>query len=153
MCYNNIVVGTRMVRVIKGGIFMRYPTLHTQNLIDNFFNDSRFSNFSYGSDIDIYREDDNYVIEVDLPGFDKEDIEIEFKKDVLTLRASFNESVEDTTDKNYVYRSRTTRNFFKQIRFEEVDGNDIDASYENGVLRVKLPVKVKEETVKRIEVR
>ncbi len=93
------------------------------------------------------------MIEVDLPGFDKEDIEIEFKKDVLTLRASFNESVEDTTDKNYVYRSRTTRNFFKQIRFEEVDGNDIDASYENGVLRVKLPVKVKEETVKRIEVR
>lgn len=130
---------------------MRYPALNTSSLIENFFNDDWFS---YGSNIDIYREADRYVVEVDLPGFDKEDIEIEFKGDVLTVKAELNEELEDTSNKNYYYRSRSKKSFNKQIRFKEVDEDSISAEYENGVLHIELPTKVKEEDmIKRIEVK
>jgi len=130
---------------------VRYPTLNTSSLIESFFNDDWFS---YGSNIDIYREADRYVVEVDLPGFDKEDIEIEFKGDVLSVKAELNEELEDTSNKNYYYRSRSKRSFNKQIRFKEVDEDSISADYENGVLHIELPTKVKEEDmIKRIEVK
>lgn len=132
---------------------MKYPTVRRQNLIDSFFNDDLFNNFTYGSDIDIYREENQYVVEADLPGFDKEDIEIEFKGDVLSIKAQIDETVEDSSNKNYFYRSRSSRHFEKQVRFKDVDGENIGASYENGVLKVTLPAKLKEEdAVKRIEV-
>ena len=111
---------------------MRHPAIRRRNLVDSFFNDDLFTNFSYGSDIDIYREDSNYVVEADLPGFTKED---------------------DTSNKNYFYRSRRSTHFEKQVRFKDVDGENINASYENGVLKVTLPTKVNEEDmVKRISV-
>ncbi|HLV50031.1 MAG TPA: Hsp20/alpha crystallin family protein, partial [Erysipelothrix sp.] len=111
------------------------------------------TNFSYGSDIDIYREDSNYVVEADLPGFTKEDIDIQFKGDILSISASLNEEEEDTSNKNYFYRSRRSTHFEKQIRFKDVDGENINASYDNGVLKVTLPTKVNEEDmVKRISV-
>lgn len=132
---------------------MRHPAIRRRNLVDSFFNDDLFTNFSYGSDIDIYREDSNYVVEADLPGFTKEDIDIQFKGDILSISASLNEEEEDTSNKNYFYRSRRSTHFEKQVRFKDVDGENINASYENGVLKVTLPTKVNEEDmVKRISV-
>lgn len=132
---------------------MRHPAIRRRNLMDSFFNDDLFTNFSYGSDIDIYREDSNYVVEADLPGFTKEDIDIQFKGDILSISASLNEEEEDTSNKNYFYRSRRSTHFEKQIRFKDVDGENINASYDNGVLKVTLPTKVNEEDmVKRISV-
>ena len=133
---------------------MRHPAIRRRNLVDSFFNDDLFTNFSYGSDIDIYREDSNYVVEADLPGFAKEDIDIQFKGDILSISASLNEEEEDTSNKNYFYRSRRSTHFEKQVRFKDVDGENINASYENGVLKVTLPTKVNEEDmVKRISVK
>ena len=132
---------------------MRHPAIRRRNLVDSFFHDALFTNFSYGSDIDIYREDSNYVVEADLPGFTKEDIDIQFKGDILSISASLNEEEEDTSNKNYFYRSRRSTHFEKQVRFKDVDGENINASYENGVLKVTLPTKVNEEDmVKRISV-
>lgn len=132
---------------------MRHPAIRRRSLMDSFFNDDLFNNFSYGSDIDIYREDSDYVVEADLPGFTKEDIDIQFKGDVLSISASSNEVEEDTSNKNYFYRSRRSSHFEKQIRFKDVDGENINASYENGVLKVILPTKINEEDmVKRISV-
>lgn len=133
---------------------MRHPAIRRRNLVDSFFNDDLFTNFSYGSDIDIYREDSNYVVEADLPGFTKEDIDVQFKGDILSISASLNEEEEDTSNKNYFYRSRRSTHFEKQVRFKDVDGENINASYENGVLKVTLPTKVNEEDmVKRISVK
>lgn len=114
--------------------------MRTQNLVDSFFNDDFFNRYTYGNDIDIYQEDGKYVVEADLPGFSKDDIKIEFKNDLLTIDAILNETVEDTSNKNYYYRSRSTRRFNKSIRFSKIDGDQIMASYDNGVLKVALPL-------------
>lgn len=119
---------------------MKNQLIRTQNLVDSFFNDDFFNRYTYGNDIDIYQEDDKYIVEADLPGFSKDDIKIEFKNDVLTIDAELNETVEDTSNKNYYYRSRSTRSFNKSIRFSKIDGDQIMASYDNGVLKVALPL-------------
>lgn len=133
---------------------MRNQLIRGQNLLDSFFGDGMLERFTYGSNIDIYREDNRYVVEADIPGFNKEDIHVEFNGDVLTLSAEVNEEVEDTSKKNYYYRSRSTRSFTRQIRFNDVDPSGIEAKYENGVLKVTLPTRKEEVPVtNRIEVK
>lgn len=122
--------------------------------MNTFLNDDALARFSYGSNIDIYKDGTNYVVVADLPGFDREDIDIDFKGDLLTLRAERNEESEDTSDKNYYYRTRSSRSMNKQIRFADVDVKNIDASYENGVLKVILPVLSEDaENTRKIEVK
>lgn len=130
---------------------MKNQLTRSQNIWESFLNDEMFG---YGTDIDIYHEGANFIVEADLPGFNKEDIEIDFKGDILTLKAEHNEVSEDSGTKNYYYRSRTSKKFYKQIRFADVDATDISASYDNGVLKVSLPTKIEEEVVNsRIEVK
>ncbi|AMC93064.1 hypothetical protein AOC36_03450 [Erysipelothrix larvae] len=129
-------------------------TRRPQNLIESFFNDDVFSNFTYGKDIDIYRKDNAFVVEADIPGFDKEDISLDFKGDILTISAERNEEVEDTSKKNYYYRSRQVKRFNRQIRFSDVNAHEINASYDNGVLKITLPI-IHQETAdtRKIEVK
>lgn len=130
---------------------MRNQLTRRQNLLDSFFNEDMFT---YGKDIDIYHEDDKFMVEVDMPGFDKEDIVVEFKGDVLSIDAKMSDEVEDTSNKNYYYRSRSSKSYSRQIRFNNVDSEKVDAAYDNGVLKVTLPTKDKEtENVNRIDVK
>lgn len=130
---------------------MRNQLTRRQSLLDSFFNEDMFT---YGKDIDIYHEDDKFMVEVDMPGFDKEDIVVEFKGDVLSIDAKMSDEVEDTSNKNYYYRSRSSKSYSRQIRFNNVDSEKVDAAYDNGVLKVTLPTKDKEtENVNRIDVK
>ena len=130
---------------------MRNQLARRQNFLDSFFNDEMFT---YGKDIDIYHEDDKFVVEVDMPGFNKDDIVVEFKGDVLSINAKHDEEVEDTTRKNYYYRSRSTKSYNKQIRFNNVDNALVDAAYDDGVLKVILPTKTEEaDEISRISVK
>lgn len=130
---------------------MRNQIARRQNLLDTLFNDDLFT---YGKDIDIYHENNQYIVEADMPGFSKEDIVVEFKGDVLSINASLDEEVEDTSEKNYYYRSRKTKTFNRQIRFNNVNADGVDAQYDQGVLKVVLPLKEKEsDNINRIEVK
>ena len=132
---------------MKNNLVRRYGGL------DSFFDDDMFNRFSYGSDIDIYKENDSYFVVADIPGFNKDEIEVEFKGDILSIKAEHNEETEDTSDKNYFYRSRSSRQFFKQVRFSDVSGDNVEANYENGVLKIALPLADKNDAVNRIEVK
>ncbi len=121
-------------------------------LLDSFFNDDFFGR-SYGSHLDVYHENGNIVVEADMPGFKKEEIELRFENDLLTLRAQHKE---DNTDENktYIYRSRSQSTFTRQIRLADIDPTKIDASFTDGVLKVVLAKKdpAKEE-FKTIEIK
>lgn len=132
---------------------MKYGlTNRPERLIESFFNDDFLPGFSYGKDIDIYKKDDAYVVEADIPGFNKSDINIQFKGDVLTIKAEKVEE-EEKDDKNYYYRSRSSRMFNRQIRFSDVDATKIEASYDNGVLKVTLPALKEADVTNKIEVK
>lgn len=133
---------------------MKYGvTRRPASLMESFFGDDLMDAFSYGTDLDIYKEGNDYVVEYDIPGFDKDDIHIEYKGDILSIRASHKEENEDTdSDRNYYYRSRSYQNVHRQIRFPDVDQNQISAQYRNGVLKVVLPTKHEDDISNRIEI-
>ncbi len=134
---------------------MRYNLVkRTPNtLLDDFFNDDFFfPRIDYSTNIDVYQKDEDYFVEVDLPGYKKEEISVDFSDDVLTIKAQHNEE-EESKEKKYYYRTRKCSEFMRQIRFSNIDHENIDAQFNDGVLAIKLPTKQKEEVVNRIEVK
>lgn len=133
---------------------MRNSLIRRPNsLLEDFFNDDFFYPRTLGSHLDVYQENDNYVVEADLPGFKKEEIELQYENDLLTIRAQHKEETNEE-NKKYVYRSRAMASYVKQIRFTNIDPSKIDAKFDDGVLKVTLPSRdhILEES-KRIEVK
>ncbi len=131
---------------------MRYLVRRPESIMDKFFED--FTPTNLGRNLDIYKKDNAYVVEVDLPGFKKEDITVDYHDDILTINASATEEENQDNEKDYVYRSRKSSSVTRRIRFEEIDHEGITGSFENGVLKLELPL-AKEEVVeaKRIEIK
>lgn len=138
--------------------------------MDNFFNDGFFgtscSNPRTARQLestsglmrtDVIEKDDSYQLEAELPGFNKEDINIDLKNDTLTISASHKEN-KDEKDENgkYIRRERRSSSYQRSFHVEGLKPEDIIAQYRNGVLTVNLPKKEaipeKEEAV-RIEVK
>lgn len=125
----------------------------TASILDDFFNDEFFlPSFNSNSHLDVYQEDNKYVVEVDLPGYKKEEINMSFNNDLLTIKAEHKEEKKEDT-KKYIYRSRSQSMFSRQIRFNNIDHSNIDAKFEEGVLKVTLPIRGESEIVKQIEVK
>lgn len=131
---------------------MRYLVRRPESVIDKFLSDVQTPSH-LGSHLDVYKENDKYMVEVDLPGYKKEDIKLDFKEDVLTIEASYNQESEND-DKEMIYKSRTKRSVRRQIRFEEVNVDEIEAEFVDGVLKVSLPlIKKVEPESKQIELK
>lgn len=101
--------------------------------------------------IDVWEDNDRYVVEAELPGFDKKDIDINITDDVLTIRASRKQE-EEKKGKNYYYAERSYGEFVRSLRLPaEVDKKGVKAKYTNGVLELTLP-KTKEAKEKSTKI-
>lgn len=118
--------------------------------LDDFFDDLepvRGNNMK----CDIYEKDDNYYIEMDVPGFDKKDIDINLDKGYLTVTASHEENA-DEENKSYIRKERTSVKSSRQFYLGEVDEENIKAEFNNGILKIVVPKKEEIETKKKIEI-
>lgn len=118
---------------------------------DDFFKGNQISSCK----TDIKDEGDKYILESELPGFNKEDIKLDLNGDRLTITAQRDTSNEEK-DKNgnYIRRERSSCSYQRSFNISECDTTGIDAEYKNGVLFVTLPKK--KETVpaaRRLEIR
>ena len=87
---------------------------------------------------------DAYVLEADLPGFEKKDINIEMNGDILTITAErHSEHEEDDKKKNYIRCERSYGSYERQFDISGVESDGITAKYENGVLTLNMPKKTK----------
>ena len=103
---------------------------------------------------DIRETKDGYIVEADLPGFDKENISVEIKNGYLTIRAERN-NTNDQADEHdqYIRRERSYGSFQRCFSLEGIDEDTITASYKNGVLSLNLPkIKPPAEEVKTVEI-
>ena len=104
--------------------------------------------------VNIKNEDEQFIIEVAAPGFNKEDFTIEFENGSLMISA--NKVVNDRTDEKegYTYREFGSKKFKRtfSIPTERVDTETINATYNAGVLHVNIPKIEKEDTKRNIEV-
>lgn len=105
---------------------------------------------------DIYEKDGIYTMEMDIPGFDKKDVNIEIDdNDYLTITAEkSSEDKEEDSDKNYVRKERCYGRYQRSFYVGDIDKDNIDATFENGILKITMPKKEEEKLSKRtIEVK
>ena len=91
---------------------------------------------------DVEDTGDAFKLEAELPGFDKEDIHLDLKDNILTIQAQHKES-EEQKDENgtYIRRERRFGSFTRTFDVTGIDENGITAAYNNGVLALTLPKK------------
>ena len=87
---------------------------------------------------DITDRGDHYLLEMDLPGFDKKDVALELKGGVLTVRAERHSGSEDKKE-DCVRAERTFGSFSRTFDVSNVDYDAIRAKLENGVLTLTMP--------------
>lgn len=91
---------------------------------------------------DITDEGDHYLLESDLPGFDKKDIRMDLNGDTLTISAERHSRVEQKDQSDRIIRvERSYGSYSRQFDISSVDADGIRAKYDNGVLQVTLPKK------------
>ncbi len=92
---------------------------------------------------DIKDEGDAFVLEADLPGFKKEDINVDINNDVMTVRAERHSEREEKDKKGkYIRCERSYGAYSRQFDLSGINSERIAAKYENGVLTLNLPKKV-----------
>ena len=107
------------------------------------FNNSFFSNADLAEfKTDITDEGDHYLLKADLPGFKKEDIHLNLDGDTLTIQAERHSEHEDTDKKGkYVCCERSYGSYSRSFDVSGIQADGISASYEGGVLELKMPKK------------
>ncbi len=89
---------------------------------------------------DVKEKDGNYIIDIDVPGYEKEDIQIELENGYLTVTAKANKKVDEEDKDGYVYRERfvgeCSRSFYTGDKLKQ---EDIKASFKNGTLTLVFP--------------
>ncbi len=100
--------------------------------------------------IDAYRHGDSFVVALDLPGVDPDTIALAVKKNVLTIKAQ--RSWQRAEGDEILMAERSQGAFARQLFLgEEVDRDRIDASYDHGVLTVRMAV-AEEALARKIEI-
>jgi len=106
----------------------------------------RLSSESGSMAIDLVEHDGEFVATVDLPGFEREDVDLRVSDHTLHLEAEHDEATEES-EEDYLRRERRHQSVQRSVRLpEEVDKEAVTARMKNGVLTVRLPKAESEET-------
>ncbi len=96
---------------------------------------------------DIYEVDNKIVVEMDVPGYKKEDIQVECNKGNIVIKASKKEEKED--NKKYLHRERKIYGKIERsFHFDDIDEDTIDAEFKDGILTITVE-KVDEDKNKK----
>lgn len=102
---------------------------------------------------DIYEKEGVYKIIMDIPGYDKKDIAIEFDNGILIVSAS-NIKEKNDEEKNYICRERYYGNFSRSFKLgNDIDADKIDAEFIKGILKISIPKNKENSTKKTIEIK
>lgn len=130
---------------------MLYPSIFGENLFDDFF---RFPDF--GSDVekklygknaahvmktDVHEHDDHYQIVIDLPGFKKEQINLELQNGYLTVSAAKGLDKEEKSKEGKLIRQERYADTMQRSFYvgNAVTESDVNAKFEDGVLEINVP--------------
>lgn len=123
---------------------------YLNDIFDSFLSVPEESNLK----CDIYEKDNNYYIEMDIVGFSKDNISIECDKGYLTITAE--KSIEDNDEddnKNYIRRERSYGKYKREFYLGDINTDEINASFNDGILNIIIPKKEKISTKKQIEIK
>ena len=139
------------------------PSIFGENLFDNFFGDDfgmfpvwNTRNPLYGKHAknlmktDVRETEDSYELDVDLPGFKKDEIQVELKDGYLTIGATKGLDKDEQDKKGkYIRQERYVGSCSRSFYVGDVEPQDISAKYEDGILKLSMPKQVKRELPQR----
>ena len=133
---------------------MLMPSIFNDNVFDDFFDfpfyDDKAEKKLYGHHAanlmktDIQEHEDGYTLEMDLPGFKKEEIQIELNNGYMTISAAkgLDEDEKDKKSGKYIRRERYTGSCQRSLYVgEDVTEEDIKAEFKHGILKLFIPKK------------
>ena len=132
------------------------PAIFNENLFDNFFNDDFYMPSVFGSTddtlydkhaknvmkTDVRETENSYELDIDLPGFKKEDVSLKLDGGYLTISASKGlekdekEKMDDVYFRRERYEGQCSRSFYVG---DGVQAKDVSAKFEDGILKVSVP--------------
>ena len=164
MWYTYFVIGNTItgIKIIlykrkEDDYMMLVPRKHF-DLFDDLFDDEFFSKKDKSlMKTDIRENKDKYIIDIDLPGFSKENINLSLNNGYLEITAKVNNENNSSDDEKYVRRERfygeCSRSFYVG---DEIKKEDITAEFKDGILKINVPKKnIEDESneVKQIEIK
>ena len=97
---------------------------------------------------DIKEKDEKYLVDIDLPGYEKDDIKIEIEDGYLTIHATTESHKEEKEDGKFVrkerYQGECSRSFYIG---DDIREEDIRASFKNGTLQLEIPKKEEQKAL------
>ncbi|GGL65618.1 Hsp20/alpha crystallin family protein [Sporolactobacillus putidus] len=104
----------------------------------NFFHNTGVQPFA----ADVQDKRDAYEVKVDLPGFSKENIHVDYDQGVLSIEATREqETNEKAEDGSFIRKERASGSYTRRFMLDRVNEDGIKASFKDGVLQVTLPKK------------
>ena len=134
------------------------PSIFSENLFDDFFGDSFEKNFFgehnplYGKraknlmKTDVRETEDTYELDIDLPGFKKDEVTVDLKDGCLTISAAkgLNKDEQDKKGR-YIRQERYAGACSRSFYVGDVEPKDVSAKFEDGILRISMPKEPKKE--------
>lgn len=130
------------------------PELRTEmdRLLSDFFGQTEGTTSRFAPATDLYETDEHYVVEAELPGLERDDINVTIEQGTLTIsgRRTFRDTKEDGA--NWHMRERATGQFRRSFSLpRSIEADSVNARFENGILTVEVP-KAAEARSRQIEV-
>ncbi len=109
------------------------------------------STLSTDMKVDIKDNETEYLIEAEVPGVNKEQIKVDYQNNYLTIGIESKNEINEEKE-NYIRKERASRRMNRSFYIEDINYENIQASYEDGVLKIQLPKDKKAPTKKVIEI-
>ena len=135
------------------------PSIFSENLFDDFFNSAMFPKAEhelYGKhaknlmNTDVREVENGYEIDMNLPGFKKDEINVDLQDGSLTIQASKGLD-KDKKDKEgrYIRQERYAGACSRSFYVGDIQPDQVSAKYEDGILKISLPKQEKRELPKQ----
>lgn len=124
------------------------------NMLDDFFNDNWSPRRNLENDtfkINVQQNDTDYLIEAELPGVNKEEINVDLNEGRLNISVKREEKINEEK-KNYIHRESRYSSMSRSIYLADADAKGIKAKLDNGVLHITVPRQEREVKAEKIEI-
>ena len=125
--------------ISKDPFFNNYLSLFNSKNEQNFMN------------TDVIEKENNYILKIEIPGVSKEDITIDYENEYLNIQIVKNDEYEENDNylKKEIYYGEYSRKFY----VGNINEENIDANYNNGILTICIPKEAKIENKKNIQIK
>lgn len=127
--------------------------LPSRLFFDSLLDDYEDSRFKKSMKCDIFENDGNYNVVMDIPGFKKEDINIECDNGVIKISCEKKEEENEEDDKKYIRKERVYEKCERSFNFGDIKEDEIEAEFTDGTLKLVIPKQEKVDTKKSIEIK